>query len=184
MRPAARRTGAPHGAGDRRRSGGSGRRSVGSAAGALAGSLLVGSLLVGSLLAGCGGPQPVITTLDEASTARIGVMTGSTGETLAAARFPAAAIKSFDDIMDAVAAMSSGQLDAAVTGYPAALQVAKTNPQLRLLDEPLDDEDTAVAVRKDDAALLEDLDRSIEALRTDGTLEAMRRRWFKTEEGP
>jgi len=50
-------------------------------------------------------------------------MTGTTGETIAKSRLPRADIKSFDDVMDAVTALNSGQLDGIVTAFPTALQV-------------------------------------------------------------
>jgi polar amino acid transport system substrate-binding protein len=133
---------------------------------------------------GCGRREPVISRPDDARDARIGVMTGSTGEAIAVARFPTARIKSFDDVMDAVAAMKSSQLDATITGFPAALQVTKKNPDLQLLAEPLDSEDTAIAVKKGNTELLATLDRIIAGLKADGTLESMKRRWFKPDLGP
>jgi len=111
-------------------------------------------------------------------------MTGSTGEAITRARFPDADIKSFDDIMDAVAAMRSGQLDAAVTGFPAALQVSKTNQDLTVVAEPLDDEDTAIALRQADTALRRQLDAVLDSLRQDGTLSDLTRRWFKEDLAP
>ncbi len=136
------------------------------------------------MVAGCGREELTIHSPDDAKNARIGAMTGSTGEALVIKRFPDADLKSFDDVMDAVAAISSGQLDAMVTAFPAALQVTKKNPQLALLEEPLDYEYTAIAVRKADVDLLASLNRIIAELKSDGTLESMKRRWFKPDLSP
>jgi polar amino acid transport system substrate-binding protein len=127
---------------------------------------------------------PEIRSLADVAHARIGVMTGSTGEGIAAARFPEGDIKSFDDIMDAVAALKSGQLDCVITGYPSALQVTKKNAELGLLPDALADEDTAIAVRKDSPELLAQLDAIIREFQTDGTLAAIDRRWFKPDLSP
>ena len=91
-------------------------------------------------------------------------MTGSTGEQLVKTRFPAATVKSFDDVMDAVAALKSNQLDAVITGYPAAMNVCKRNPDLTYLEEAVDYENTAIAVRKDEADLLASLNAVITEL--------------------
>lgn len=139
---------------------------------------------VSLLLAGCDGGNTVIAQIDDDAHARVGVMTGTTGEAIAMERLPEAEIKSFDDIMDAVAALNSGQLDALITGYPAAVHVAGKNPGLRMLDEPLSHEDTAIALRKEDTALQARLDALIAELKQDGTLDDMKRRWFKTTPGP
>lgn len=147
------------------------------AAGSTAGLLL-------ATLAGCGRKELVITRLDDAREARIGVMTGATGEVVTRARLPHADIKSYDDIMDAAAAMKAGQLDATVISRPAALQLVKNNPEFELVAEPLDREDTAVALRKSDTALLAAVNRFIRSLRADGTLADMSRRWFKPDLSP
>lgn len=135
-------------------------------------------------LAGCKKSEIVITRLEQAKNVRIGVMTGSTGEAISRARFPEAQIKSFDDIMDAVAALNSGQLDVIVTAYPAALQVSKKNPEVGLLAEPLAYEDTAIALKKSNDELLAPLNRIISDLKNDGTLESMKKRWFKPDLSP
>jgi polar amino acid transport system substrate-binding protein len=137
-----------------------------------------------TILTSCGKQETVINSIDDAKEKRIGVMTGSIGETLAHSRFPKAEIKSFDDIMDAVAAIKSGQLDVIITMFPAALQVAKKNPDLRILPERLENEDTAVAIKKEDTALQADVDRVISELKADGTLESMHKRWLKTDLSP
>ena len=135
-------------------------------------------------LASCRKTEIVIVNLDDAKNAKIGVMTGSTGEAITITRFPKAQVKSFDDIMDAVAAMTSGKVDAIVTAYPTALQVSKKNPELALLSEPLDHEDTAIALKKGNDQLLATLNRIISGLKSDGTLETMKKRWFKADLTP
>ncbi|MGR9087320.1 MAG: transporter substrate-binding domain-containing protein, partial [Gammaproteobacteria bacterium] len=133
---------------------------------------------------GCQKSDIAITHPDDARHARIGVMTGSTGEAITIARYPEAKVKSFDDIMDAVAAMSSGQLDAIVTAFPAALQVSKKNQELKVLPDPLAYEDTAIAIRKGNDWLLVSLNRIIAELKRDGTLVSMKQRWFKPDLSP
>jgi polar amino acid transport system substrate-binding protein len=141
-------------------------------------------LLLVIAFTGCGKGEKVITGLDDAKDAKIGVMTGSTGEAVADARFPKAQVKSFDDIMDAVAAMKSGQLDAVITLFPAALQVVKKNQEFRVLPQPLDSEDNAIAVKKGNDELLAAVNRIITGLKADGTLADMKRRWLKSDLSP
>lgn len=103
-------------------------------------------LLIG--LTGCGKSERIIESFEDAREARIGVMTGSTGERLAMEKFPQADIKSFDDVMDAVTALQVGQIDAIITAYPTALNAAKHNPELWYLPEPVDYEDTAIGIKR------------------------------------
>ena len=135
-------------------------------------------------LAGCRNSEVIISTLDDAKHARIGVMTGSTGEAITIERYPDAEVKSFDDVMDAVAAIKSGQVDAIVTSYPTAVQVSKKITELTVLAKPLAYENTAIALKKDNAELLTALNRIISELREDGTLESMKKRWLKPDLTP
>jgi His/Glu/Gln/Arg/opine family amino acid ABC transporter permease subunit len=146
--------------------------------------LVVTPPLLAMLFCACNNRQTVIRSLDDAKHAKIGVMTGTTGEALAKARFPEAQIKSFDDIMDAVAAIKAGQLEGAVTSYSTALQVSKTNRDLRAVAEPLGLEDTSVAMRKGDAELLAAVNRIIAELKSNGTMESLKRRWLKPDLSP
>jgi len=141
-------------------------------------------LLTAAVLAGCGKSEKVIAKLDDAREAKIGVMTGTTGEQLAGARFPNADIKSFDDVMDAVAALKAGQIEAVIMAYSNAVYVAKHNPELWYLPEPVEKEDMAVGVRKGNDELLAAVDRIIAELQDDGILEDMKRRWFKQDLSP
>ncbi len=133
------------------------------------------------IVIGCDETKKQIRTLGDVKDVSIGAMTGTTGEELAKKRFPESTVKSFDDIMDAVAALKSNQLDAVITGFPAATNVCKHNPDLMILQEPVDYENTAIAIRKGNDKLLSDLNKIISELRKDGTLKDMSRRWLKTD---
>lgn len=135
-------------------------------------------------ITGCGKTQKAITGFADLERAQIGVMTGSTGEQLAQQKFPDADIKSFDEIMDAVMALQSNQIDAVVTAYPTVIHVSKNNPDLWFLPEPLANEKTAIAIRKGNDELLIQVNEILTELENDGTLADMRRRWFKMEATP
>jgi polar amino acid transport system substrate-binding protein len=78
-------------------------------------------------LAGCAREPKTIETPDDARSATIGVMTGTTGEAQVRRRHPDAAIRSVHDVMDAVAALKADKIEAAVTARA-------TPPPLRRLD--------------------------------------------------
>src|SRR5947207_8855158 len=140
--------------------------------------------LLMTLLGACSKDHTIIRSLDDAKHAKIGVMTGTTGEAIAKARFPQAEIKSFDDVMDAVGAMKSGQLEGVITSYTTAFQVAKKNQEFAPLTEPLADEDTSVGIPKGNEQLLAAVNQIIAELKSNGTLDAMRKRWFKQDLSP
>ena len=133
---------------------------------------------------GCSKSENIITTLADANHACIGVMTGTTSEQIAMRRFPDASIKTFESVMDAVAALKTHQLDAVLTDYPTAFNVVKHNPGYQFLPEPVSKEETAIAVKKNNDDLLEAVDGIISELKRDGTLEDMKNRWFKMDLTP
>lgn len=135
-------------------------------------------------LTGCSKSETVITSADDLKEAKIGVMTGTTGEMIAWEKFPDANIKSFDDVMDAIAALKAGQLDAVITSLPNSVNAVKHNPELYYLKEALANEDTSVAIKKGNEYLLAQVDEIISELKNDGTLEDMKRRWLKTDPSP
>jgi polar amino acid transport system substrate-binding protein len=147
-------------------------------------SLAVFCAFLSLLMAGCADSNKAIEKMADIRDCSIGVMTGSTGEQLARKKFPKATIKSFDDIMDAVAALKANQLDVVITGYPTVMNACKHNADLRYLSEPVDYENTAIAVGKENKQLLAEINQIITALKKDGTLQDMRRRWFKTDFSP
>ncbi|MFO7445596.1 MAG: transporter substrate-binding domain-containing protein, partial [Ignavibacteriaceae bacterium] len=143
--------------------------------------LTTAALAIIFVFIGCDDPPKSFTKLDDLHNASIGAMTGTTGEELVKKRYPDADIKSFDDIMDAIAALKSNQVDAVITSFTTANNVCKHNSDLVTLPEPVDYENTCIAVRKGNDELLASLNSFIDELYKDGTLEDMQRRWFKKD---
>lgn len=71
-----------------------------------------------------------------------------------------------------------GRVDAAVTGKPAAYQLARTRPGFRVLDQQLTTEAYGIAVRKDEPALQAALNTALAKLKADGTYAALVKKWF------
>ncbi len=115
---------------------------------------------------------------------KVGVMTGSTNEKLVRENFQSADLQSYDSTMDAVAALKSGHVDVVVTTYPTSLNVVKHNSDLKLLPDVLELQDTAIAVKKENTQLLDQLNAVITELNSDGTLEDMQKRWLKSDLSP
>lgn len=145
---------------------------------------VIASLLLIAIVAGCTKSGNIITCLDDAKHATIGVMAGSTGEDIVAAKLPRARIKRFDDIMGAIAAVKSGQVDGGVVAYPDALHASKVHPEVSYLPEPLQVGGIAIALKKGNGKLLAEANRIISGMKADGSLEDMKRRWFKADLSP
>lgn len=74
--------------------------------------------------------------------------------------------------------LTIGRVDAVVTGRPAAMQFAKTQTSTRVLDKGLTVELYGYALRKEDTALLAQMNQALQKLRADGTYNTLVTRWF------
>jgi polar amino acid transport system substrate-binding protein len=74
--------------------------------------------------------------------------------------------------------LATGRVDAAVTGRPAAVEYAKAQPAVRVLDKGLTTELYGFALRKDETALAAQLNKALQTLRTNGTYNALADKWF------
>ncbi len=78
--------------------------------------------------------------------------------------------------------VSIGRVDAAVTGRPAAVEFARVNPKVRVLDKALTTELYGFALRQDEGALTAQMNKALQTLRTNGTYQALEVKWFGNEQ--
>lgn len=145
---------------------------------------LISLILLVLIFSGCGKKDKTITSLNDVKNVKIGVMTGTTAEELALTRFKDCETQRFDDIMDAVAALKSKQIDAVITGFPTSFNICKHNPGLVYLEEVIERESACIAVGKENDQLLEEVNKVIAGFHKDGTLKDLRRRWLKKDFAP
>ncbi len=153
----------------------------------LFGRPLMAALMAASflLLAGCGKTDNrYVRSAADAEQARIGVITGSTSAQFAYERFPDAEIQEYGDFTDTLGALKAGHIDVTITAINNAILAARHNPDLEVIEDSLRDETTAVAIRKGNTALLDQVNAIIEAIKADGTLADIDRRWLKRDPGP
>lgn len=107
---------------------------------------------------------------------RIGCQLATTGE-MEAKKVPGARVVSFDAIGSAFRDLENGNLDAAIADTPTARIFLRDHPALELAGQPLTREEFGMAARLEDQALVEALDRGLEALRATGEMRALESRW-------
>lgn len=78
--------------------------------------------------------------------------------------------------------LTIGRVNAAVTGRPAAIEFAKSEPRVRVLDEGLTTELYGFALRKNDAELAQQMNTALQTLRSNGKYAALTQKWFGTQE--
>jgi polar amino acid transport system substrate-binding protein len=136
------------------------------------------------LLASCSEAPPEVRSFDDLTHTRMGVMTGSATEAAARLVFPEANFLVFDDIMDAIGALDSGQVDTVTTSETTVIHLLKRNKTLIALDGYVAEEPTAIGLRLEDTELRAKINHILAQLREDGTLQDMKNRWFKEDQGP
>ncbi|WP_295391957.1 ABC transporter substrate-binding protein/permease [uncultured Thiodictyon sp.] len=109
---------------------------------------------------------------------RIAVFTGTAQDLYATRTFPGAQIHRLNSQADFVLALKIGKVDAAITDAPGIRAIARENPDLTVLADDLYDTPIAAAFRKGDDRVRPRFDRFLAAIEADGTLAAMRQRWF------
>jgi polar amino acid transport system substrate-binding protein len=111
---------------------------------------------------------------------RVGVMTGSIGELYIERRQPAALPASFDTFSDAVAALQSGKLEYVLGSYTSMLNYTLHDQTLMLLPDKLSTDSNAIAVKKGNRQLLEQLNAVLEKFRRQGLLLEIEKRWLRS----
>ena len=109
----------------------------------------------------------------------IGVQTGTTGDIYCSDEF--SNIERYNKGMEAVQALSQGKIDAVVIdSEPAKVFVSETSG-LKILDESYTDEQYAAAIRKGNTALLENVNKALSELKSDGTLDKIVAKYITAE---
>ena len=110
-------------------------------------------------------------------------MDHETSVEIVAASFTDTLVDCYSKCADALQMLKIGKADAAVLdSEPAAELVSKTE-DLEILEEPFDTAEYADAVKKGNAALLEEINGALSELRSDGTFEQIYKNWFGEEKG-
>lgn len=108
---------------------------------------------------------------------KIGVQLGTTGE-MEAKNIEGATIESYDAGFAAVMDLANGKLDAVVIDQKPAEKFVSKNDKVMILDEELTKEAYAIAVNKEDDALLATVNEVIKELQESGEYDALYEKYF------
>ena len=143
------------------------------------GALLV--VMMSLLIAACNGGDDgpvVITSIDQLSTARIGVQNATTGHIFAAENFPDADVDAYPLFGDAVMALLAGSVDAVIIDVLPGYEFVRANEgRLMLLDGQLTAEYYGIAFQHG-SHLTAQFDNAINQLRANGTFQAIYDYWI------
>lgn len=111
---------------------------------------------------------------------RIGVEPGTTGAAFAERELKGAAVRSYPNPVAAFDGLRKDEIDLYIHDAPTSWQLANSpeNDDLISLYAPLTEEMLAWAVRRDDTALAQDLNRALALMKTNGSLQYILNRWI------
>ena len=116
---------------------------------------------------------------------RIGVLTGTLLENIAAENFPNSERLYFDSYPDLSAALLSGKIDAFLADEPNIKMMHYEQPALGYFPDKITRQDVSFAFRKNDekeAALCEEFNAFLKKIREDGTFDEIDAVWMGTDE--
>jgi polar amino acid transport system substrate-binding protein len=109
---------------------------------------------------------------------KVGVQNSTTGQLYAQENIAGAEIVVFEDLGLLTTAVQTGTVDAAIADNGPLLDFAKKNPGLAVTAEFRTDEQYGFGVRKGNTGLLQAINETIAASRTDGTYDRIYEKWF------
>ena len=118
-----------------------------------------------------------ITTVDdlytEGAAYKVGVQLGTTGDIYASDDFGAERVTQYNNGNEAVLALQKGDVDCVIIDNEPAKSFVAANEGLKVLDTAYAEEDYAACFAQDNDALCAAVNDAIEALITDGTIDAI-----------
>lgn len=119
---------------------------------------------------------PTVAGIEDLAGQPIGATMGTTAAAFLKTQ-PVAATE-FDDFEQALTALQTGKVAAILLDRPAAEYFVSRNPTYQLAGERLNLEYYGIAVREEDQALLEKINRAILILQEQGQFEHLNNKWF------
>ncbi len=122
----------------------------------------------------CGGRQVVIRSAGDLDGKRIGVQAGTTGESWVQENVADVRLSSFKSGMDAALDLKNGAIDAVVLDELPAREIVARNQDLEILTGSFAREEYAIAVKKGNTELLEQINASINKAVENGDYDTLR----------
>ncbi len=111
-----------------------------------------------------------IATADDLAGKTIGVQLGTTGDQYVTENITDATVERYNKGFEAVQAVQQGKIDAVVIDGEPAKQFVASAEGTQILDEPLTEEEYAIAVSKDNEALLNEVNKILAEMQENGKM--------------
>ncbi|SMC46327.1 polar amino acid transport system substrate-binding protein [Oscillospiraceae bacterium] len=111
----------------------------------------------------------------------VGVQQGTTGDLYMSDDIGDDRIDRYNNGADAILALNNGNVDAVVIDNQPALALVEANEGLIILETPYTEEEYAMAVNKDNTELLNEINRVLAEMESDGTIDAIIEKYIPSE---
>ena len=109
---------------------------------------------------------------------KVGVMLGFTGDTVVS-EIKGVKVERFNASYAAIMALSQNKVDAVVLDSEPAKKYTANNKQLIIASIPAEEEDYAIAVRKNDKELLDKINTALDKIKANGEYDKLLKKYFK-----
>lgn len=135
-------------------------------------ALLLAAVMSVSMCA-CGSsnvPANKVNSIDDLEGKKIGVQLGTTGD-IYASDIKDVKMERYNKGTDAVAALKQGKIDCVIIDEQPAKVFVENNSDLKILEEPFENEDYAICLAKENTELKDKIDAALAELKEEGTLD-------------
>lgn len=108
----------------------------------------------------------------------VGVILGYTGDIIVS-EMANVKVQRYNADSEAIMALKSKKVQAVVLDYEPAKNYSAQNPELKLIETDSQSEEYAIAIRKEDTQLLNDINKALATLKENGTYDALLNKYFK-----
>ena len=109
---------------------------------------------------------------------KVGVMLGFTGDTVVS-EIKGVKVERFNASYAAIMALSQNKVDAVVLDSEPAQKYTANNKQFVIASIPAEEEDYAIAVRKNDKELLDKINSALDKIKANGEYDKLLKKYFK-----
>ena len=125
-----------------------------------------------------------IASVDDLAGAIVGVQDGTTQQDYAEDETEASEVRGFPQGPPAIAALTTGQVDAVLIDLATAADALKKNPDLEIVEDIPTDVFFGFAVAPDNDGLREAMNEALATLKEDGTITELYAKYFQGQEPP
>jgi ABC-type amino acid transport substrate-binding protein len=125
-----------------------------------------------------------IATVDDLAGKIVGAQDATTGETYANEETDAAEVRGFPEGPDAIAAVITGQVDAAVIDEPVAVDAVDKGQPVEIATTIPTNELYGIAISKDNPELLDAVNGAVQEMKDDGTIQGLYDEYLGGNEAP